>query len=208
MEFGRFESRFLSDAEPTTSTLSAEVGIVQQDLRTFWNRYAERSFNQGLYRIFGPKQITPSRELIDLAFPDYKTRAICFSYDWLGRLFAIDLARSVEQRHGIIMLEPGTSQVLEIAANLESFHNDELISYTNEALASEFYQAWRTAGGVAPAHEECIGYKKPLFLGGKDDIQNLELIDLDVYWHISAQIIKQTRGIPSGTQIRHSEIEP
>ncbi|WP_202385393.1 hypothetical protein [Altericroceibacterium endophyticum] len=41
-----------------------------------------------------------------------------------------------------------------------------------------------------------------MFLGGVDDLENLELSDLDVYWHLSAQIIRQARGLPPGTSVR------
>lgn len=33
--------------------------------------------------------------------------------------------------------------------------------------------------GAEPAYDQCIGYKKPLFLGGEDDISNQELSDLE-----------------------------
>ncbi|MBQ6554892.1 MAG: DUF1851 domain-containing protein, partial [Firmicutes bacterium] len=31
-------------------------------------------------------------------------------------------------------------------------------------------------------------YKVPLFLGGEDDIPNLELCDMEVYWGILSQL--------------------
>jgi len=44
-----------------------------------------------------------------------------------------------------------------------------------------------------------MGYRKPLFLGGSDEVENLEVSDLDVYWHIMGQIIRKTKGLPQGT---------
>ncbi|MCP2517553.1 MAG: T6SS immunity protein Tdi1 domain-containing protein [Achromobacter mucicolens] len=44
-------------------------------------------------------------------------------------------------------------------------------------------------------------YGIPLFLGGQDEVSNLELSDLDVYWHLLSQLIRQTRGLPAGTPI-------
>ena len=208
MEFNGFESRFsLDNDEVSANAMFADAGSCPEDVRLFWQRYAGASFNDGLYRVFGSRQLELSKEFVDLAFPSYRNRAICFSYDWLGRLFAVDFARSEGPRFGILMLEPGTGKALEIPADIESFHNVELISYTNEALASEFYHAWRTAGGRPPSREECIGYKRPLFLGGKDDIQNLEITNIEVYWSLSAQMIHQTRGMAPGTKIRNINIE-
>jgi hypothetical protein len=49
---------------------------------------------------------------------------------------------------------------------------------------------------------ECVGYRKPLFLGGADNLTNVEMLDLDVYWTLTAQLIAKTRGLPAGTKIR------
>ena len=40
----------------------------------------------------------------------------------------------------------------------------------------------------SPDPARCVGYKVPLFLGGADDIGDLELADLDVYWTITGQL--------------------
>lgn len=69
-------------------------------------------------------------------------------------------------------------------------------------MASDGYAMLRDAGGAQPAHAQCIGSKKPLFLGGEDTIENLESLDLDVYWHIMGQVIAKVRGLPPGTPIR------
>jgi len=38
----------------------------------------------------------------------------------------------------------------------------------------------RNEVGRAPAKDECVSYRTPLFLGGVDDTTNLEICDLDV----------------------------
>ncbi|WP_277621809.1 T6SS immunity protein Tdi1 domain-containing protein, partial [Caballeronia zhejiangensis] len=53
--------------------------------------------------------------------------------------------------------------------------------------------------GAAPSYEECVGYRIPLFLGGKDVMDNLETSNLDVYWTLMAQLIRKARGLPIGT---------
>lgn len=99
------------------------------------------------------------------------------------------------------MFEPGTGQALEIPCNLITFHDNELISYSEAALAAGFYGQWLANGGATPKHDQCIGYMKPLFLGGKDVIGNLDLSDLDVYWCLSGQLIQKTRSFPPGTPV-------
>ncbi len=48
-----------------------------------------------------------------------------------------------------------------------------------------FFNEWFEANGnfVLP-HNKCVGYKVPLFLNGEDDIENLEVSDMEVYWEI------------------------
>jgi hypothetical protein len=102
------------------------------------------------------------------------------------------------------MFEPGTGEVLDVPANIRTFHDDELIGFGETALASNLHKEWLANGGAQPAYVECIGFKKPLFLGGSDDLENFELSDLDVYWHLMGQLILKTRHLPPGTRVRIS----
>ena len=99
------------------------------------------------------------------------------------------------------MLEPGAGQSLEIPANFKDFHDIELVNYQNEALAADFHRAWLDTGGTVPDPPKCIGYKKPLFLGGEDVLGNLEPTDMDVYWSVSGQLLAKIRSLPVGTKI-------
>lgn len=159
------------------------------------------SFRNGLYRIISPQRIGEWNNIIIDAFPEFSGRIICFAYDWLGRVFALDSGRLEDKRFGVIMFEPGTGEALEIPCNIETFHENELIEYTEEALAESFNNEWQRNGGASPAYEECIGYKVPLFIGGKDTVENLELSSLEVYWGLAVQLIKKTKGLPPGTPI-------
>lgn len=91
------------------------------------------------------------------------------------------------------MFEPGTGEVLEIPCNIVSFHNEGLNEFRDAALADKFYLEWTQSGGIAPGYNQCIGYKVPLFLGGLDELNNLEVLDIDVYWHLLSQLIPRNR---------------
>lgn len=99
------------------------------------------------------------------------------------------------------MLEPGTGEALEIPVSQAAFHDEELANEPDAAAAYSFFEQWLAAGGVRPDYGQCIGYKQPLFLGGADDIANLEAVDFDVYWNLAAQILARVRGLPGGTRI-------
>jgi hypothetical protein len=99
------------------------------------------------------------------------------------------------------ILEPGTGQLLEIPDTFAGFIEGELVDFQDAALASPFYEAWLTSGGRVPQVSECVGYKKPLFLGGEDAVGNLDISDLDVYISICGQLNEQTRRLRRGTRI-------
>lgn len=157
------------------------------------------SFGGGVYRVIQIADLNVWAQRVNLAFPIFEERITCFSYDWLGRVFAEDPARLVGGLPGVVMFEPGTGDALEIPSNILTFHDEEILQFGDAALATSFFQQWLKQGGKRPAASECVGYKLPLFLGGKDDVRNLELCDIDVYWHISSQLILQARGLPGVT---------
>ena len=82
-----------------------------------------------------------------------------------------------------------------------SFWRFIVLSYTEEALARSFFDQWRRTGGPSPKVSECVGYRRPLFLGGQDTVANWELSDLGVYWTLMGQLRRQAKGLPEGTPI-------
>ena len=200
--FSRFDAHYQADANPLAGQGRAE--FKQSDdpvLDALLARYGGQSFNQGLYRVMSADVSANAAGFIAQAFPTFAERTQGFAYDWLGRVFALDSARAVEKMRAILMLEPGTGEVLELPFNLDTFHEDGLIEYNEPALAVQFHKSWLNKGGAQPKVNQCIGYQRPLFLGGSDDTSNLALCDLDVYWAIAAQLIQRVRDLPPGTPI-------
>lgn len=163
-------------------------------------------FLEGAYRLHRPEDIGRFTNLATAAFPDFSARIECFGADWLGRQFAVDRSRLVDGVPQVLMLEPGTGEALEIPADRASFHAVELIQEADAAAAYSFFKQWLAAGGVLPDYGQCIGYRKALYLGGIDDLTNLEVVDFDVYWTISAQLLSRVRGLPPGTKLGNISI--
>jgi len=197
--FPKFRQNFSPDAGRKPDSVSIDTGV--PSLNELLSSFGGMSFNHGLYRIVRAQDLAAWSNRIILGFPAFAGRITCFGYDWLGRTFAIDAKRTEEGEPGVVMFEPGTGEALQIPANVRTFHETELDEYQDAALASNFYATWRGNGGAEPAYDQCIGYSVPLFLNGKDDSENLELTDLEVYWHIAAQLIAKARGLPAGTRI-------
>jgi len=171
-------------------------------LREFFSGFGGASFRGGIYRAIDPSDLNRWSERIYLAFPAFEGRMTCFGYDWLGRAFALDSKRFEDGQPGVVMFEPGTGEALEIPANIRTFHDVGLLEFGEAALAISFYEQWTATGGAKPTFTQCVGYKRPLFLGGSDKVENLEVADLDVYWHMMGQLVGKTRGLPKGTRVR------
>jgi hypothetical protein len=180
----------------------ATKAVAPQEVSQLLMSFGGSSFGSGLYRVVHPSDLSAWHDRFHLAFPQFKDCVTCFGFDWLGRAFALDNRRLQSGQPRVIMFELGTGEALEIPANLQSFHEEELIEHGEAALAISFHEKWLAGGGEAPKYTQCVGYQKPLFLGGDDEVWNLELSDLDVYWHVVGQLVRKTRGLPPGTPIR------
>lgn len=196
-----FKRHFKPDSTSVPPSIGSGVGLAP-DIAKLLAELGGSSFNGGLYRVVRLSDLDVWASRIEYAFPEFAGRVTCFGYDWLGRAFAIDATRPEAGRPGVVMFEPGTGEALKIPANIETFHDDELISFGESCLAIDFYRRWQKRLNAPLEYDQCAGYKKPLFLGGVDDIENLEISDIDVYWHIVGQLILKTKGLPIGTTVR------
>jgi hypothetical protein len=202
--FETFQRNFPRDPGRVSETGGA---IPKSDVPGFSElivRFGGSSFGRGLYRVIRAADLEEWKARVSLGFPEFEGRIACFGYDWLGRTFAVDSQRQEQGRPGVVMFDPGAGEVLEIPSNIQTFHDGELIEHADAALAIDFHQRWLANGGTEPAYAQCVGYRKPLFLGGADELENLELSDLDVYWHLLGQLIVKTKGLPQGTPVRLS----
>jgi len=167
-----------------------------------------KSFNNGIYRVCNFEKVEALTSLGEEYFPKLKGKIQVFGYDWLGRLFALDQTSGNRLDSEIVLIEPGAGDALEIPVNIVNFHNSILVGNAEEALAKSFFSEWSSVSQIKPGLSECIGYKLPLFLGGKDETINLEIADLEVYISICSQLWNKTRTLKPGQTIRSIRIEP
>lgn len=163
----------------------------------------------GLYRVFTPREVEHWTAVAREGFPQFGHRVTVFAADWLGRLFATDAGRlDATGAPLVLLLEPGTGQVLEVPVTLEALHTTELLQEADAALAVHFYEEWRATSGDADdlTSTECVGYRVPLFLGGSDTTDNVERTDMDVYWALATQMHQQLAGVPLGTPVESASI--
>jgi hypothetical protein len=201
--FERFEASFVKDSRATAAQEELPADNRHPpELRQLLLRFGGASFDRGLYRVMAADIRAFANGFIAEAFVEFSSRVLPFAYDWLGRIFALDTARLESGEAGVVMFEPGTGEALEIPCNLLTFHENELIEQGEAALAMGLHAQWLAGGAPPPKQHQCVGYKLPLFLGGNDTVENLDIRNLDVYWSGTSQLIRQTRDLPPGTEIR------
>jgi hypothetical protein len=201
--FDEFAATFQLDPTDTHAAPWQDIRLTATDgYENFAERFAGRSFELGLYRLHDSESGPRSANLLRDAFPEFASRACPFGYDWLGRQFALDADRRHEDEPLVLLFEPGTGQALEIPLPFRAFH-DLLDELRDPALAAPFFAEWseKHPTSVPLKRDVCVGYRAPLFLGGTDTVDNLEVVDLDVYWSLAADLLVATRDEPPGTTI-------
>jgi hypothetical protein len=165
-----------------------------------------QTFDDGLYRVLRADEVRDATNAAMLAFPELVQRILVFGYDWLGRQFASDSSRQADGSPQVLMLEFGAGEAMQIPADPVAFHDAELVDYADDALSKPFFCEWQATTAAKINHDHCVGYRIPLFLGGADNVQNLEIYDLSVYWHICGQLRTKAATLKDGQTIGQMKI--
>lgn len=212
---GRLEvfERFLGDYSPDSSEIAtpwarSELAAVA-DLPETIGRWGGVSFNSGVYRVHSESSSRAATVAIKPYLQEPWNDAIAFAFDWLGRNFAVSPRLWSTQSPVIYVVGMGEARVFEIPVSIVDFYDVELVDYAEDVLASGWFAEWREArNGIDLKFDQCVGYRRPIFLGGTDDDENLEIVDTDVYWSLVSQICGQVKGLPEGTSIASLRIDP
>jgi hypothetical protein len=162
------------------------------------------SFNKGLYTIHTFESSLKWADLLSKYFPGYKNEILPFAFDWCGRQFCV--ARKGYE--GIYVFDPSDLQDLFSDENLLDFHNITLVDDSGILINNYFQEALEVLNLNGLNSNQCVCYKLPLFLNGKDDSSNYEIIDTEVYWETQHQIFNQIKDLPEGTRISNIAIVP
>ena len=167
------------------------------------SRFAGCSFENGLYRLHDASSGRRAADLIGEVFPELSTRSHSFAHSWRGDQFVIDSAGApAPDGPPVVMLEPGTCQYFVLPMSFSSFH-ERFGELREPVFAASFFAAWAAANprSVPLGPTQCVGYKLPLFLGGKDSPDNLQVSELEVYWRVCGQFRKNSHqaAAPNGS---------
>ena len=153
-----------------------------KEIDELFSKYGGLSVDLGVFKIHTYSSSNKWTTIIADTFPDYKDKIIVFGFDWLGKQYARHISEEI-----VYMFDIATRQVFLLETNVETFFNVDLIEFANDTIQTEMFLEWNKEKKHIKFNQ-IVGFKIPLFLGGKDTIDNYELIDAEVDWEINKQI--------------------
>lgn len=191
-------------SKPTGDVLKGDA-----DLTHFMDEFSGASYNSGLYRVLDLKEVPEFVARITSVFPGYEARIFPFAYDWLNRVYCLDVGRAEGSQPILLLFSHLTDEVLSIPSDILNFHDEILIDKFDEVLESRLFDSFLQ---VQQKHfisrKECAGMVVPLFLGGSYSAENMTIVDIEVDWQINGLLLNQTRSLRAGTQIKGVVILP
>jgi len=171
---------------------------INSDLLDLFANYGGSSFNKGLLRIHTKASSYVWTDLVNNYYPEYRSKATVFCYDWMGRQFGLSSGAS---KDFIYIFDYAQNDVYELEQSLEGFFNQDLVDYIHNTLAVNTFNSLSSIIGDNLKISDCLSFKKPLALGGQDVIENYELSDMLVTWDLNYQIIKKVDKLSNNTLI-------
>lgn len=179
-----FESAFRKtevEVNPKDSnTISDDMLVIEKLLL----QYGGSTYEDGLYRIHSLLSSNIWTQITEKCFPNYAGKIKCFSFDWYGRQYA----QNIKEENLLYMFDVATFEDFELPTSIEYFHNNLLVETKYDTLLVDEYEDWKEKNPEPIKFNQCVGFKVPLFLGGAEDLDNLELQDMELYWEIQYKL--------------------
>ena len=164
-----------------------------------------KSFDCGLYSIHTFQDSLKWTEILSQYFNKDANSFLSFAHDWMGIHYCV----SRNTNEFIYLFDPATFEVFYMDKNLFDFHNNILCDSKIRNLAADFFEAaLNYLDFKSVDYQKCLGFETPLFLGGKEDITNYKIYDLDFYWDIEYQLHAQIKNLEDGNDIKNVYINP
>lgn len=205
--FAAFGRRFASDRRwPAAAGSPGDVALAalrgDAALIAFLGTWPGVSFNRGVYRSLAAGEIAAYIARVAAAWPAYAERICPFGYDWLNRIYCVDFGAVADGAPALVMFSHLNGLVVDIPMRLEDFHNTALVAHYDEALEVPLFGRFLAASGKRCLERQaCAGMGVPLFLGGEYGVDNMQLTDVEVDWHITTQLLCQTRELEPGAVV-------
>lgn len=209
MKFDKFLASYTkTDNNNSYAKLYEDIGLSVlsnlPELSSIIKKFSGNIFDNGLFKVHNAGSFFFWTNLTFEFFKKFKGNSYVFAFDWVGRQYAINYS---ENKTKILMLDSATGEAFELPKSLETFFNEDLINYKNDLLEFDKFNLLTQTLFNQLSFDQCCGFKIPLFLSGKDQIDNLEVIDLEVYWELNFQIYSKIKNLPGGTLIGNISIK-
>ncbi len=150
------------------------------NMQEIMDKAGGRSYNNGLFVIYRQEDVGDYTEIIERLFPQAKDKIFCFGRDWLNRQFAVTNYKPFT----ILQFDPNYRDITHIEVDLKQFFEQELILKCDDLCAKNYFLEWNKSLN----YSQCASYTVPIFFGGKDSVDNLQIIDSYVDLEILAQL--------------------
>ncbi|MFG2818884.1 hypothetical protein ACGFX4_05590 [Kitasatospora sp. NPDC048365] len=189
----------LTDAFPVTAREArpGDLSGYPDPVRRVLGPMGGTTLADGLYRFHTADSAASANAACAELVPGFAERYGVFAFDWLGREFAVNTEDGT-----VAAVDFGSDEFLESELSLDEWH-DVVAAEADDLLLLAQYLEWRAANPqTGPlAFDQVVCHRHPLFLGGADEVDNLELSDKDVHRTLFTQIAVQVRDLPPGTPI-------
>lgn len=164
--------------------------------------YCGASFNEGLLRFHDGASAGVTRESVMDAFSGEVAGTLdVLAFDWMGRQIVTVTGGGDDPV--LYLADIGRGQVsawMRWSQFCAAVQDASIAWALEEDALTEMRGSLEPAGSML-AFDECFGYSVPLFLGGAESADNIEVVDLEIYWAIGAQIYLQVRELPPGAPV-------
>lgn len=168
----------------------------QNDIFHIISEFGGCTINHGLFRFHTLGSSFIWTKYVTNYFADHSDAFYCFGFDWMGRQFAMSTAK----KDVVYMFDPATVEVFVLNQNLKNFLFENLLETDVDSFEKEYFNVLN-ANKNDLAIGDCYGYTTPLFLGGGDEMANISVTDMEVYWEINFQLYNKIKNLPIGTKV-------
>ncbi len=180
-----FENRLIT-SRPSSDNDWTQLNEVNPQFNQVTKSLSGKQIENGLFTFMWPEESKKWSNLMASYFNFQNMKLLCFAFDWSGKVFALN---SIDDGF-IYCLDPATFEWFELETGVEDFLNIELVDSIEELLEwPRFRNFMRTNSLLNLKDNYCVGFKKPLFLGGEDDDENFELTEMEVYWGLNHELL-------------------
>lgn len=181
--FDEFEAEFEPTARaPRSGTPVPSGGDPQLD--RLFSQWEGVTFRHGIYRVHTAESAATAKAMANEMFTGIDDSKFFFAVDWKGRQYC--WSADVKS---VFIYEPAYGEAFDPEMSVAEFHNRLLFEDDGELLCPGEFEQWRDASGVTDLpFDKCVGLTVPLFLGGAEDLDNLSMTDIEVYWSLTAQL--------------------